>query len=678
MTSDMQDILTLCVDRYLEGRWSRADCLRRFPDHATVITDLLDLCDQLREWAPAPMSRQQLAAGEHEMVAELDRFVEAGRGRFSPGRLLAGLGSAAIKSRIAVAASALMALILVGGSVSLAATFSGPEGVLYDYKLALEQVQVRLAPEAEKPALYMELAERRLDELEDLGEDASQELSAKVAGHYDDFVNDGLTTLQVMSSPDTGAPDADFADSRKDYVERLGEHRERLETFVAAEPAGGGSAHDLLALNDSSLESVPTLPPEPVVEAAATATPVADPPATPPESESGPVLATPETEDSELLLTPTPSPTPDIRTMPPMEFSGTVTALGTTALMVDGRRVIADTALGPGLTVVGLPVVGSKVAVAGFERADGVVVATSIRVEVADATATLTATATLIPTETPTATEMPTVTATPSPTDTPATDAEGAVFTTTGTVTELADETMVVGELTIRLVPEDGEAPTLIEGGEIAVGATVRVVGQVLAGNVLVATTVVVEIPAPPLDEKPEDDATPTPTPAADDETPTPTPPPAADDETPTPNPDEATPTPAPNDGTPTPTPTPDQGTPTPTPTPAEDATPTPTALPTNVIVVGLVEAVDAESVQIDGQVFQIVAGEGGTVLLVSLAIGDLVTVEARRLDDGTLVATVIGAAPTPTPPTPTPPTPDPTITPVVEGTPEDAAAATG
>ncbi len=152
MTGDMQDILTLCVDRYLERRWTRADCLRRFPDHATAIGDLLDLCDQLHERAPAPMTRQQLAAGEYEMVATLDRFVEADRGRFSPGRLLAGLGSAAIKSRIAVAASALMALILVGGSVSLAATFSGPEGVLYDYKLALEQVQVRLAPEAEPGA----------------------------------------------------------------------------------------------------------------------------------------------------------------------------------------------------------------------------------------------------------------------------------------------------------------------------------------------------------------------------------------------------------------------------------------------------------------------------------------------------------------------------------------------
>ena len=688
MTGDMQDILTLCVDRYLEGRWTLQDCLRRFPDHAEVITDLLDLCDQLRERAPAPMNRQQLAAGEYEIAAELDRFVESGRGRFSLGRLLAGLGSAAIKSRIAVAASALMALILVGGSVSLAATFSGPESVLYDYKLALEQVQVRLAPEAEKPGLYMELAERRLDELEELGEDAAQELSDKVARHYDEFVNDGLATLQVMSSPDTGAPDADFVDSREDYVVRLGEHRERLETFVAAEPEGDGAAHDLLALNDTSLESVPTLPPE---------------------DESVPVLATPETQEPELLLTPTPSPTPDILAMPPTEFSGTVTALGTTALMVDGRRVIADTALVPGLTVVGLPVVGSRVAVAGFERTDGVVVAASIRVETAAATPAPTATATLeptlIPTETPTPTftetptptfaETPTATGTPAPTETPAPDAEGAVFTTTGTVTGLVDEAMGVGELTIRLVPEDGEAPTLIEGGEIAVGATVRVVGQVLAGNVLVATTVVVEVPAPPVGEEPEDGATPTPTPAADDETPTPTAEPeetptvtptpeegtptatpAPDDETPTPTPapGEGTPTPAPDDGTPTPTPTtgPDPEA-TPTATPAEDATPTPTALPANVIVVGLVEAVDEESVQVDGQVYQIVAGEGGTDIRTPLAIGDLVTVEARRLEDGTLVATVIDSAatPMPTPPTP-PPTPDPTITPVVEEAPVD------
>ena len=243
-------------------------------------------------------------------------------------------------------------------------------------------------------------------------------------------------------------------------------------------------------------------------------------------------------------------------------------------------------------------------------------------------------------------------------------------------VIELTNEAMVVGELTIRLVPEDGEAPTLIEGGEVAVGATVRVVGQVLAGNVLVATTVMVEIPAPPVDEEPEDDATPTPTPADEpEETPTDTPTPAADDETPTPTLDEETPTPTPDEGTPTPTPPPGEGTTTVTPT--DDATPTPTVLPADVILVGLVEEVDEESVQIDGQVFQIVAGDGGTVVLVSLAIGDLVTVEARLLEDGTLVATLIDSAATQIPTEQ--PTPDPTITPVVDETPEDAAeAATG
>ena len=106
--------------------------------------------------------------------------------------------------------------------------------------------------------------------------------------------------------------------------------------------------------------------------------------------------------------------------------------------------------------------------------------------------------------------------------------------------------------------------------------------------------------------------------------------------------------------------------------TPTDDTTPTPTALPADVILVGLVEAVDEESMQIDGQVFQIVAGEGGTVVLVSLAIGNLVTVEARLLEDGTLVATLIDSAATPMPTEQ--PTPDPTITPVVDEAPEDAA----
>ena len=582
--SDRQDIITLCVDRYVDRRWTVRDCLDRYPEHATEITEMLSLCDGLLARAPAPMNRQELALGEQEFTAEVELYATARRGRFRLASLLTGLGSAAVKSRLAVAASALMVLILAGGSVSLAATLSGPESALYDYKLALEQVQVRLAPEADKPRLYMQMAERRLDELETLAEDAAPEVSQKITRNYDAFVSSGLATLQRLSSPGAGAPRPEFADSRREYVGELENHRDRLETFVLEKLGHTEAVQELIGLADASLETVPTEPPEPIAQTVMTATPAPDQlaiaqgiDATPDgvEGETGGPDGSTATDsiDEEPgeapapAPTPTaePSPTPDLLALPQTQIHGTVTALGTTALIVNGRRVIADTGLVPGLVVSGAPVVGSTVTVTGVERDDGVVVATAITVEAVGPTPSPTPTETPVstptPTETPAPTETPTPTATSTPTPEPdpaeQTEPDGTTFVTVGLVIELSPDEMVVGDLTISLTAAgDGEA-VLITGGDLVVGATVRVEGQVLAGNVLAATTVVVE--APPAEGEEPDGTTPDGTEEEGGATPTPT---TTPEESPTPGPTpdaESSPTPTEGAGetvTPSPTPT--------------------------------------------------------------------------------------------------------------------------
>ncbi len=704
-SSDPQDIITLCVDRYAERRWTLRDCLDRYPEYADEITEMLSLCDDLFEHAPKPMTRQELAVGEQEIITELDRYVASRQGRFSLASLLAGLGTAAVKSRIAVAASALMVLTLAGGSVSLAATFSGPESVLYDYKLALEEVQVKLAAEADKPRLYMQMAEHRLDELENLAEDAAPEVSRKIARNYDTFVSSGLATLQDLSSAETGAAGQEFNDSRRDYMGKLEDHRDRLETFVREKPAYTEEAQELIVLTDASLEHVPTEPPvPPVALTVVTATPAPDQLAIAPDTEAtadgaeggtvhpdGPT-ATVSTDaagedDPAPAPTPTaaPSPTPDLLALPQTEINGTVTALGTTMLIVDGRRVIVNTRLAPELVVIGAPVVGSTVTVTGVERDDGVVVATGILVESVGPTPTPTPTQsptnTPTPAETPTPTETPTQAVTPTPAEAP--DPNGAVFATGGVVIELSPDEMVVGDLTISLkVDEDGN-PVVITGGELVVGATVRVEGQVLVGNLLVATTVVVEAPPAEGDEPDETDldgggaegdVTPTTTDELD-ETPTPDPTSTADaSSTPTET-DEETPSPTldPDDDssttpTPTTTVTPD-GDSTPTPTP----TPTPTAEGEFPTVTGEVEEIGEDFIQVDGQILQIVPGEEGTVMIVTPEVGAVVTVLSEVQADGTLLAISIveGTEPGPTP-TPTP-EPEPTDPAEATGTSEES-----
>ncbi len=680
----LQDIVVLCVDRYVERRWTLRDCLDRYPEHAFEITEMLSLCDDLSAHAPEPMNRQELAMGEQELIAELDRYVAARWRGFSLGSLLMGLGTAAVKSRIAVAASALMVLILAGGSVSLAATLSGPESVLYDYKLVLEQVQVELAPEAEKPRLYMQMAERRLDELENLAEGAAPEVSRKISRNYDAFVSSGLATLQDLSSANMGVAVPVFAASRRDYLEELEDHRDRLETFAKEKRAYTEEVQGLIVLAGASLESVPTEPPEPIAQTIVTATPAPVQVGIAPDAGestdggaggsdgSAGTVSTDTAPEGDPTPTAAPSPTPDLLALPQTEIHGTVTALGTTALIVDGRRVIADTRLVPGLIVIGSPVVGSTVTVAGVVRDDGTVVATAIRAEVVGPTPSPTPTQT--PVNTPTPTETPPQTMTPTPGPVESLEPGGARFATEGLVVELSPDEMVVGDLTISLeAGEDGE-PVLITGGELVVGATVQVEGQVLAGNVLVATTVVVV--APPAEGGEPEETAPDGGDADGGATPTPT---AESDGTPAPDPTseaDTSPTPAePDEVTATPTPDPEDetaaiATPTTTGTPDADATLTPAAESDLTTITGEVEEIGEDFIQIAGQIFQIVAGDDGTLMGVTLELGDVVTVRFEVQADGTLVAISIveGAESGPTPT----PTPTPTDPPEAEGTSEE------
>jgi len=81
--------------------------------------------------------------------------------------------------------------------------------------------------------------------------------------------------------------------------------------------------------------------------------------------------------------------------------------------------------------------------------------------------------------------------------------------------------------------------------------------------------------------------------------------------------------------------------------------------------ITGEVEEFGEDFIQINGQIFQIVAGDDGTLMGVTPEMGDVVTVWFEVQADGTLVAISIveGAESDPTP------TPTPSDPPEVEGT---------
>ena len=138
----------------------------------------------------------------------------------------------------------------------------------------------------------------------------------------------------------------------------------------------------------------------------------------------------------------------------------------------------------------GSPVVGSTLTIIGLKRDDGVIISTHLHVEELEPVQAPIASPTPNNTPTLTPTEMPSVP--PNQTLTESSVTAEPVFSTAGIVIAVSPDEMVVGDLTILLENEALGSPALIIGGDLIVGTSVQVEGQILPGNVLAATTITV------------------------------------------------------------------------------------------------------------------------------------------------------------------------------------------
>ncbi len=636
----VERVISICVDRYLSGEWTLEDCLARYPEHAGIVRNYLRLSDSLTGLAPPPPSKAALSFGERLVLGELDQLVESRRPHSNWRGLAGGIGRLLAASRLATATAAVLIALLLGSGATLAASVSSPTSPLYGYKLALDRVRIELAPEDRKADVYIDVAGRRLQEMEQLALSEDGEGIDRISADYRQMLHYGLEKLQSLSEAGTADVRRRFTESRSNFHIRLEGHRRRLELMA---PTGPPELREIVTATlknaETNLSRLPTAPPavrleeerSPVPEETpspppATATPAAttapalqptvallgaaandgggelpsdegDEPADQTASTDAAEQPTPqptETPDPEVKASPAPTPTP----APPaeiVEFEGVITAIGRSALVVDGRKVVLDAEVVPEPIVRGKPAVGVNVRIRGIPTADGVIVLVELQTLADQETETPSPT----PTETATPEPSPTVTPDPDPAATPKPEFEIA-----GSITSVTDSSIEVDGRTIDI-------GKLLETGAVSqesleVGAAVEVTGYVRPGNVLVAVSLVIHAP-----ETGSDTVDP-----------------------------EATPDPDTSE-TPTPTVTPSD-------TPLTDATP--------VTLEGVLTAVNEQSVEIDGQtVIVVVEGEDATVVEGVIEVGAAASITASPREDGALVATSIiiqsaSAAPDATP----------------------------
>ena len=208
----------------------------RYPEHADLVRNYLELSDSLADLTPPPPSKAALSFGERLVLGELDQLVESRRSGSSWRGLADRFGRLLAASRLATATAVVVLALVLGSGATLAASVSSPSSPLYGYKLALDRVRIELAPEDRKADVYIDVAGRRLQEMEHVALSEGGEGLDRISAHYKQMLDHGLQKLRSLSQADAADVRQRFTESRSNFHIRLEGHRRRLELMAPTGP----------------------------------------------------------------------------------------------------------------------------------------------------------------------------------------------------------------------------------------------------------------------------------------------------------------------------------------------------------------------------------------------------------------------------------------------------------
>jgi len=231
---ELADILNECLDR-LAGGESMQGCLTSYPQMAEELRPLLETALAARkaiDIEPDPKfkarARYEIGAAVREAATRKRRSFFSWQGRWA----------------VAVA-SLLLALLVSGGGVAVAAGKSMPDSSLYPVKLAIEQVLLGLSPSAEAQAeLLARMADSRVAEIVYLAQNGNAAQIETAALRLDSYLTRivSLAAAQTVSSGTLSATDqfpleTDSSQRNSLIVQPLdGDLAQLLEYYAANHP----------------------------------------------------------------------------------------------------------------------------------------------------------------------------------------------------------------------------------------------------------------------------------------------------------------------------------------------------------------------------------------------------------------------------------------------------------
>ncbi|APV44633.1 hypothetical protein Dform_01305 [Dehalogenimonas formicexedens] len=189
--NEIDQIFSTCLDEVLTGESTVEDCLKRYPEYAGELRDLLDtsldISNAARIEAPAG-ARMRIRVALNERMAEMS-------GRTAKSRPFWRIGWAnAIVTFV-------LGLSMAGGGVAYAASSAMPGQALYPLKLDLEQALVNVTFSSEaKVQLYTALNDRRVSEIVYLAQKGDSQGIAQLTSRIEGNLSAAASALGLSAN----------------------------------------------------------------------------------------------------------------------------------------------------------------------------------------------------------------------------------------------------------------------------------------------------------------------------------------------------------------------------------------------------------------------------------------------------------------------------------------------
>lgn len=236
MDERLSQIVAECLEAVESGQMSAAECLARYPEYRQPLEDVLGAVQMLRTAAMVEPRAAFRRSARARLTARLpQRTAVTNR---NPFRLVNQVQSMQFSRRTVmnwIAVFVLLGSLFGGGFAVQASSQALPDQALYPLKTGIEEVRLALSGAPRQADLYLEFADRRLQEASQLVERQAYDYLPNVVADYWQLTQQALGAVSYSSSMQTGSAAVNNAERLAAQVDSMASLMERLPADTAAQ-----------------------------------------------------------------------------------------------------------------------------------------------------------------------------------------------------------------------------------------------------------------------------------------------------------------------------------------------------------------------------------------------------------------------------------------------------------